>query len=75
MGQNLLSFIAVKSHRKQQQQQQQQKQDQRFNKETAELWDSSSNSDADLSEFIPVINTHYLKKESKGYWEIPATKK
>ena len=67
MGKKFLSFIAVKSHRKQQQQQQQQKQHQRFNKETVELLDSSSDSDSDPSEFIPAINAHYLKKESKGY--------
>ena len=52
-------FTERKSYRKQQQQQQ--KQQQYFNKETAETWDSSDDSDADLSQLIPAIHTHHQK--------------
>ena len=46
------AFTEGKSYRKQQQQQQQ-KQQQHCNKEIVETWDSSDNSDADLSQLIP----------------------
>lgn len=56
-------FIKEKGHRKQlQQQQQHQKQHQHFNKETStDTWDSSNESDADLTEFIPAINIYHEK--------------
>ena len=46
------AFTEGKSYRKQQQQQQQ-KQQQHCNKEIAETWDSSDDSDRDLSQLIP----------------------
>ena len=39
----------------------QQKQEQHFNKETVNTWDSSGNSDADLSQRITAIHTHNQK--------------
>ena len=54
------TFTEEKSYRKQQQQQQQ-KQQQHCNKETVDTWDSSDDSDADLSQLIPAIHTHHQK--------------
>ena len=53
------AFTEGKSYRKQQQQQQTQQQ--YFNKETADTWDSSDDSVADLSQLIPAIHTHHQK--------------
>ena len=56
----LPAFTVGKSDRKQQQQQQQ-KQQHHCNKETVETWNSSNDSDADLSQFVPAIHTHHQK--------------
>ena len=55
-------FTEGKSYRKQQQQQQQQQtQQQYFNKETTDTWDSSDDSDVDLSQLIPALHNHHQK--------------
>ena len=54
-------FTEGKSYRKQQQQQLQQTQLQYFNKETTGTWDSSDDSDVDLSQLIPALHNHHQK--------------